>query len=105
MIKILEKDLQDLKHQNVENISNQFLRMKKTYNGEKVEPLEKQEEELNPEVRKESHLKEDYAVVDLNFIDDLKLNQEWYDENINEILFNVGYPARMQTELLKHIEC
>ena len=105
MIKILEKDLQDLKHQNVENISNQFLRMKKTYNGEKVEPLEKQEEELNPEVRKESHLKEDYAVVDLNFIDDLKLNQEWYDENINEILFNVGYPARMQTEFLKHIEC
>lgn len=29
---------------------------------------------------------------------------EWYRENFNEILLNVGHPSKLEKDFLKHIE-
>lgn len=44
------------------------------------------------------------AQVDPGFVKDLLVNSDWYLENFNEILLNVGYPSRMEKDFLKHIE-
>jgi len=44
------------------------------------------------------------AQVDPGFVKDLQINSDWYLENFNEILLNVGYPSRKEKDFLKHIE-
>lgn len=34
------------------------------------------------------------AQIDPSYIKDIQTNKQWYQEFSNEILFNVGYPAR-----------
>ena len=38
------------------------------------------------------------------FVQDFKQNAEWYIENYNEILLNVGHPSKLEKDFLKHIE-
>lgn len=31
-------------------------------------------------------------------------NKDWFKENYNEILMNVGHPSKLEKDFLKHIE-
>lgn len=44
------------------------------------------------------------SFIDPNYVKDINNNYEWYLENSNEILLNVGYPSKQEKEFLKHIE-
>lgn len=32
------------------------------------------------------------------------INKDWYAENFNELLLNVGHPSKLEKDFLKHIE-
>lgn len=38
------------------------------------------------------------------FVQDYQKNMDWYRENYNEILLNVGHPSKLEKDFLKHIE-
>lgn len=42
--------------------------------------------------------------IDPQFAQDIETNYDWYMENQNEILLDVGYPSKQEKEFLKHIE-
>jgi hypothetical protein len=44
------------------------------------------------------------SYIDPQYVKDIEHNYEWYLENSNEILLNVGYPSKQEKEFLKHIE-
>ena len=44
------------------------------------------------------------AQLDHRQVQDIFENMQWYQENSNEILLNIGYPSRQEKEFLKHIE-
>lgn len=37
-------------------------------------------------------------------VQDFRDNMDWYRENYNEILLNVGHPSKLEKDFLKHIE-
>jgi hypothetical protein len=42
--------------------------------------------------------------IEPRFSQDIWKNLEWYKENYNEILLNVGFPSKLEKDFLRHIE-
>ena len=93
MISLLEKDIAQLQEKNVLNIEKEFLRVRELF--EKTLESESQIDEFpysgdNMFDQGVSFL----SYIDPNYVKDIQNNFDWYLENSNEILLNVGYPSK-----------
>mmetsp|Transcript_26797 Transcript_26797/g.25836 ORF Transcript_26797/g.25836 Transcript_26797/m.25836 type:complete len:123 (+) Transcript_26797:415-783(+) len=104
MIELKERELGKLSIQNRNNLENLFHNLKTRYES----ALEQDQEEFDRFPYNEGDLfaygQEFLSYIDPRYIQDVRENQEWYLENSNEILLNIGYPSRQEKDFLKHIE-
>lgn len=103
MIELLLADLNQIETSNKDSLEKQFNRMKEAFTN----ALEA-DQKLDPEVYTYMNMDR----YNLNFlsslepiiVQDMYSNQEWYQENCNEILLNVGLPTKLEKDFLRHIE-
>jgi len=100
MVTMAEKDLAELQTENYGQLKNLFESVK----GKFTQALEvdtkgsdKTWKDMTLYKGEEfyKYSQEFLAYVDPAFIQDMRDNKEWYDENANEFLLNINYPCKL----------